>query len=66
MARSGKAEYRALVAKWKAQPAVKRPKPAKLAGNDGLRLYLLVRVAGVSVEQMELLLGGLRRLPGRG
>src|SRR5580658_9079683 len=32
--RSGKRVYRALVAQWKAQQAAKRPKTAKLAGND--------------------------------
>ena len=37
--RSGKRVYRALVAQWKAQQAAKRPKAAKLAGNDRLREY---------------------------
>ena len=32
--RSGKQEYRALVAQWKAQQTAKRPKTAKLATND--------------------------------
>jgi IS30 family transposase len=44
--RSGKAEYRALVAQWKAQQAAKRPKPAKLAGNDRLRHYVQERLSG--------------------
>src|SRR6476620_6506915 len=38
--RGGKQEYRALVAQWKAQQAAKRPKTAKLAGNDTLRAYV--------------------------
>ncbi len=38
--RCGKQEYRALVAQWKAQQAARRPKTAKLAGNDRLREYV--------------------------
>ena len=44
--RGGKAEYRALVAQWKAQQAAKRPKAAKLAANDRLREYVQERLAG--------------------
>ena len=44
--RSGKQEYRALVAQWKAQQAAKRPKTAKLATNDKLRDYVQERLAG--------------------
>ena len=44
--RSGKQEYRATVAQWKAQQAAKRPKTAKLAGNDRLREYVQDRLAG--------------------
>lgn len=44
--RSGKQEYRATVAQWKAQQAAKRPKAAKLAGNDRLREYVQERLAG--------------------
>ncbi|NHI05737.1 integrase catalytic subunit [Streptomyces sp. KO7888] len=44
--RSGKQEYRATVAQWKAQQATKRPKAAKLAGNDRLREYVQERLAG--------------------
>ena len=44
--RSGKQEYRALVAQWKAQQAAKRPKAAKLATNDRLRQYVQERLAG--------------------
>ena len=44
--RSGKQEYRAVVAQWKAQQAAKRPKTAKLVGNDRLREYVQDRLAG--------------------
>ena len=44
--RSGKQEYRALVAQWKAQQTAKRPKTAKLATNDKLRDYVQERLAG--------------------
>ena len=44
--RSGKQEYRASVAQWKAQQAAKRPKIAKLVGNDKLRDYVQERLAG--------------------
>ena len=48
--RSGKQVYRVLVAQWKAQQAAKRPKSAKLAGNDRLREYVQERLSG-SVRQ---------------
>jgi DNA-binding CsgD family transcriptional regulator len=44
--RSGKQEYRALVAQWKAQQAAKRPKSARLATNDRLHEYVQQRLAG--------------------
>lgn len=44
--RGGKPVYRALVAQWKAQQAAKRPKAAKLVGNDRLRVYVRERLAG--------------------
>ncbi|WP_444546486.1 IS30 family transposase [Brachybacterium paraconglomeratum] len=44
--RSGKSEYRALVAQWKAQETAKRPKVAKLVVNDALREYVQDRLAG--------------------
>ena len=44
--RSGKQEYRALVAQWKAQQAARRPKVAKLVTNDLLREYVQERLAG--------------------
>ncbi|MFJ8545891.1 IS30 family transposase [Streptomyces sp. NPDC093586] len=44
--RGGKQEYRATVAQWKAQQAAKRPKCAKLLGNDRLRQYVQERLSG--------------------
>jgi len=44
--RSGKADYRATVAQWKAQTAAKRPKPAKLATNSRLNEYVRERLSG--------------------
>ncbi len=44
--RSGKQEYRASVAQWRAQQSAKRPKKAKLVGNDQLRDYVQERLAG--------------------
>ena len=44
--RSGKQEYRAGVAQWKAQQAAKRPKSAKLVQNERLRQYVQERLAG--------------------
>ena len=44
--RSGKQEYRALVAQWKAQQAAKRPKAAKLVSNPRLREYVQERLSG--------------------
>ena len=44
--RGGKRVYRVLVAQWKAQQAAKRPKAAKLAGNDRLREYVQERLSG--------------------
>jgi IS30 family transposase len=44
--RSGKQVYRALVAQWKSQQVAKRPKTAKLVGNDRLREYVQERLNG--------------------
>jgi len=44
--RSAKLEYRASVAQWKAELAARRPKQAKLVGNDRLRDYVQERLAG--------------------
>ncbi len=46
--RGGKLEYRASVAQWKAQQAAKRPKTAKLAGNDRLRGWVRSGWPGMS------------------
>ena len=45
-ARGGKRVCRAVVAQWKAQQAARRPKAAKLAGNDRLREYVQERLSG--------------------
>jgi IS30 family transposase len=45
-ARGGKRVYRALVARWKAQQAARRPKTAELADNDRLREYVQERLSG--------------------
>src|SRR3954454_13472223 len=44
--RSGKREYRAGVAQWKAQTTARRPKPAKLASNPRLQEYVQTRLSG--------------------
>ncbi|WP_420846714.1 IS30 family transposase [Nocardioides caldifontis] len=44
--RGGKPVYRAVVAQWKAQQAAKRPKTAKLVGNERLCEYVQDRLAG--------------------
>ncbi|OPX06387.1 IS30 family transposase [Gordonia sp. i37] len=44
--RSGRVEYRASVAQWKAQQAAKRPKTSKLLANKELRDYVQDRLAG--------------------
>jgi transposase, IS30 family len=44
--RAGQRGYRASVAQWKAEQAAKRPKAAKLAGNDRLRAYVQDRLSG--------------------
>jgi len=45
--RSGRLEYRAGVAQWKAERAARRPKIAKLAADERLRAYVQERLAGV-------------------
>lgn len=45
--RSGKREYRAGVAQWKAQTAARRPKAAKLATNPQLQQYVQQRLSGL-------------------
>ena len=44
--RSGKLEYRASVAQWKAQTAARRPKLAKLVTNPRLKEYVQQRLSG--------------------
>jgi IS30 family transposase len=45
--RGGLLEYRATTAQWHADRRAKRPKVAKLAGNDTLREYVQDRLAGL-------------------
>ena len=45
--RSGRLEYRATVAQWHAERAARRPKRAKLAGNEALRAYVQDRLSGM-------------------
>lgn len=44
--RSGRLEYRASVAQWKAERAAKRPKPSKLVTHPRLRHYVQDRLEG--------------------
>ena len=48
--RGGTLKYRATVAQWKAERAAKRPKAAKLAGNERLRAYVQARLAGAVTD----------------
>lgn len=48
--RSGKLQYRATVAQWKAERAAGRPKAAKLAVNERLRVYVQDRLAGAVMD----------------
>jgi IS30 family transposase len=64
--RSGKQEYRALVAQWKAQQAAKRPKTAKLASNDKLRGYVQERLAGQIRRADGTIVTGPRTPPWKG
>jgi len=45
--RGGKLEYRATTAQWHADRRARRPKVAKLAVNEGLRVYVQDRLSGV-------------------
>ena len=45
--RGGVLEYRATTAQWHADRRARRPKVAKLAGNDALRAYVQDRLAGL-------------------
>ena len=64
--RSGKQEYRALVAQWKAQQAAKRPETAKLATNDRLREYVQSAWPATSVGRTARSSLGRTRRHGRG
>src|SRR3954470_3517965 len=44
--RGGKLDYRASVAQWKAELVARRPKTARLVGNDRLRDYVQQRLSG--------------------
>lgn len=48
--RGGRLEYRATVAQWHADRRGGRPKVAKLAANDALRVYVQERLAGTIVR----------------
>lgn len=48
--RGGKLQYRATVAQWKAERAAQRPKMAKLAINDRLKVYVQERLAGAILD----------------
>jgi transposase, IS30 family len=69
--RGGGLEYRATTAQWPAERAARRPKPAKLATNPGLRAYVrdrLARLAGAVVAPGGAAPSSLpagRRSPGR-
>ena len=45
--RGGLLDYRATTAQWHADRRAKRPKVAKLAANDALRVYVQDRLAGL-------------------
>jgi transposase, IS30 family len=47
--RGGELDYRATTAQWHAERAARRPKPAKLATNLELQLYVQERLAGAVV-----------------
>lgn len=64
--RSGKQEYRAGVAQWKAQQAAKRPKSAKLVQDERLRQYVQERLAGSVGGPDGMIVDGPHRLRGRG
>ncbi|MET7552546.1 IS30 family transposase [Streptomyces sp. NPDC005479] len=64
--RGGKQEYRATVAQWKAQQAAKRPKRAKLLGNDRLREYVQERLSGNVHRPDGTVVAGPRTPPWKG
>jgi IS30 family transposase len=64
--RGGKPVYRALVAQWKAQQAAKRPKIAKLVGNDRLREYVQERLEGSVCRPDGTIIAGPETPPWKG
>src|SRR3954463_1367042 len=64
--RAGKPVYRAVVAQWKAQQAAKRPKTAKLVGNDRLCEYVQDRLAGNVRSPDGTLVAGPKTPPWKG
>ncbi|QKJ68282.1 IS30 family transposase (plasmid) [Deefgea piscis] len=64
--RSGRLEYRASVAQWKAELAAKRPKPAKLVTNLRLRHYVQERLEGKVHGTDGLEIAGPRQTPFKG
>lgn len=64
--RSGKQDYRAVVAQWKAQHAAKRPKTAKLVENPRLRQYVQERLAGHVRRPDGTIVTGPRSQPWKG
>src|SRR3954466_3769454 len=64
--RAGKPVYRAVVAQWKAQQAAKRPKTAKLVGNDRLCEYVQDPLAGNVRRPDGTLVAGPKTPPWKG
>lgn len=64
--RGWKPVYRAVVAQWKAQRAAKRPKTAKLVGNERLREYVQDRLAGNVRRHDGTIVPGPRTPPWKG
>jgi IS30 family transposase len=64
--RSGRIDYRASIAQWKAELQARRPKVAKLAAADRLREYVQARLAGaIALTDGARVLGPKVRFVGR-
>jgi IS30 family transposase len=61
--RSGKLEYRASVAQWKAELIARRPKAAKLVSNPRLRSYVQDRLEGKVHDANGRAIAGPRQAP---
>jgi IS30 family transposase len=61
--RSGRLEYRASVAQWKAERAAKRPKPSKLVTHPRLRHYVQDRLEGKLHDVEDSEVAGPRQAP---